>query len=254
MARQDLEQRMRALEYFHTVRALPGTWIIIRVDGCGFSRLTASRFSKPFDVKFRDLMVVTAQTLIAELHGIYAYTESDEVSVLFHPEWDLFDRQVEKLVSISAGLASAKFTHASGQPAHFDSRIWLGVDRSLVGDYFLWRQSDAAMCALNGWSYWTLRGSGKSAKEATETLNNRSVSFKHELLFQHGINYNNLPAWQRRGVSLYFEEYEKDGYDPVERKKVMTIRRRMKIDYELPMRDDYKNLMNKILGSCMQKR
>jgi len=42
MAKQDLEQRMRALEYFHTVRALPGTWTIIRVDSRGFLRLTAS--------------------------------------------------------------------------------------------------------------------------------------------------------------------------------------------------------------------
>lgn len=252
MAKQDLEQRMRALEYFHTVRTLPGTWTIIRVDGRGFSRLTASRFIKPFDMTFRDLMVITAQALLQELHGIYAYTESDEISVLFHPRWDLFDRKVEKLVSISAGLASATFTHAFGEPAHFDSRLWLGVDSSLVKDYFLWRQSDAAMCALNGWSYWMLRRSGKSAQQATEILNHRSVSFKNELLFQFGMNYNDLPTWQRRGVGLYFEEYERDGYNPIEDKTVTTIRRRIKIDYELPMRDDYKKLVNKILGSCMQ--
>jgi tRNA(His) 5'-end guanylyltransferase len=164
---------------------------------------------------------------------------------------DLFDRQVEKLVSISAGLASAVFTHVLGELAHFDSRIWLGVDCPLVEDYFLWRQSDAAMCALSGWSYWTLRRSGKSAKGATATLSNKSVRFKNELLFECGINYNNVPIWQRRGVGLYFEEYEKGGDILVAHKEVTTIRRRIKIDYELPMRDDYKELVNKIFRSWL---
>jgi tRNA(His) 5'-end guanylyltransferase len=27
------EARMRALEYFHSLRVLPGAWIVIRVDG-----------------------------------------------------------------------------------------------------------------------------------------------------------------------------------------------------------------------------
>jgi tRNA(His) guanylyltransferase len=86
MAKQDLEQRMWTLEYFHTLQALPGIWTIIRVDGHGFSRLTASRFAKPFNEKFRDLMVISAQALIEELHGIYSYTGSDEIWVLFHPD------------------------------------------------------------------------------------------------------------------------------------------------------------------------
>jgi len=208
--------------------------------------------TKPFDRTLRDLTVITAQALLRELHGIYADTESDEISVLFHPRWDLFDRKVEKLVSISAGLASATFTHAFGEPADVDSRLWLGVDSSLVKDYFLWRQSDAAMCALNGWSYWMLRHSGKSAQQATEIPKHRCVSFKNERFFQFGMNYNNLPAWLRRGVGLYLEQYERDGYNPREDKKVTTIRRRIKIDYELPMRDDCEKLVNKILRSCMQ--
>jgi tRNA(His) 5'-end guanylyltransferase len=252
MGKQDLEQRMRSLEYFHAVRALPGTWTILRVDGRGFSRLTATRFAKPFDRRFCDLMVTTAQALFAELHGIYAYTESDEISVLFHPRWDFFDRKVEKLVSVSAGIASATFTHALGETAHFDSRIWLGVDSSLVVDYFLWRQSDAVMCALNGWSYWIVRRSGKSAKDATEMLHNKSVRFKNELLFQHGVNFNNLPAWQRRGIGLYLEVYEKDGYNPIAHTKVVTMRRRTKIDADLPIRDEYRNLLNKILKPWTQ--
>jgi tRNA(His) 5'-end guanylyltransferase len=147
------EARMRRLEYFHSIRLLPGTSAILRVDGRGFSRFTAERFDKPFDARFSDYMVRTAQALLEGLQGVYAYTESDEISVLLRPEWDLFDRELEKAVSIAAGLASATFTYACGEPAHFDGRAWLGARRSLVIDYFRWRQSDATRCALNGWCY-----------------------------------------------------------------------------------------------------
>ncbi|MEP0832344.1 tRNA(His) guanylyltransferase Thg1 family protein [Microcoleus sp. AS-A8] len=34
------EQKMRSLEYFHSLRLLPGAWVVIRVDGRGFSRFT----------------------------------------------------------------------------------------------------------------------------------------------------------------------------------------------------------------------
>jgi tRNA(His) guanylyltransferase len=108
------EKRMRQMEYFHSLRLLPGAWVVIRVDGRGFSRFTQSRFEKPFDLEFHNLMVQTASALLGELHGIYAYTESDEISVLFHPNWDLFDRSLEKVISISASIASSTFTHAYG--------------------------------------------------------------------------------------------------------------------------------------------
>lgn len=41
-------------------------------------------------------MVATAQAMLEELQGLYAYTQSDEISLLFAPEWDLFARSVEK--------------------------------------------------------------------------------------------------------------------------------------------------------------
>lgn len=113
MDNQTFEKKMRELEYFHSLRLLPGTYTVIRADGRSFSKLTSSNFDKPFDLKFHELMVETAQALLSELDGIYAYTESDEISVLFPPDWDLFDRSLEKLVSISASIASATFTRAA---------------------------------------------------------------------------------------------------------------------------------------------
>jgi tRNA(His) 5'-end guanylyltransferase len=109
------DKPMRAMESFHTLHLLPDAWVILRVDGRGFSRLTAARFQKPFDPACRDLMVQTAQALMHDLHGLYAYTESAEISVLFPPAWDRFDRRLEKVVSLSAAIASAAFT-CTGRP------------------------------------------------------------------------------------------------------------------------------------------
>ena len=249
MDRDTFEKRMRALEYFHSLRVLPGAWVVLRVDGRGFSRFTEAHYEKPFDPAFHALMLQTARTLLEELQGIYAYTESDEISVLFRPEWKLFDREVEKLVSLSAGIASATFTLASQQPAHFDSRLWLGVDVAQVIDYFGWRQADAARCALNGWCYWTLRKAGKSVAAATAALKHQTVAAKNELLFQHSINFNNVPTWQRRGSGLFWETYEKAGYDPIQQKAVTASRRRIQVSEELPMKEAYGDWLRHIIDT-----
>ena len=249
MDNDTFEKQMRSLEYFHSLRLLPGAWTVVRLDGRSFSRFTESRFEKPFDPKFHELMVQTTKALLEELQGIYAYTESDEISLLFAPDWDFFDRSLEKIVSISASIASSTFTHAAQTLANFDSRVWLGANKTQVIDYFLWRQADATRCALNGWCYWTLRKAGKSVGEATSTLEKQSVAFKNELLFQQGINFNNLPTWQRRGVGLYWETYEKEGFNPIENKPVFTTRRRIKVDEELPIKEAYADFIRSFLDA-----
>lgn len=182
MRNNDFEARQRAREVYHALTVQPGAWTVIRVDGRSFSRFTEERFDKPFDLRFSELMVTAAQALTVDLGARYAYTESDEISLLFDPAFDLFGRSVEKLVSVSAGIATAAFTHAAGEPAHFDSRIWVGVDVGDVVDYFSWRQADAARCALNGWCYWTLRKAGQSRRQATNALQGTTVADKNELL------------------------------------------------------------------------
>jgi tRNA(His) 5'-end guanylyltransferase len=244
MQPDEFEGRMRALEVFHTLRLLPGAWVILRLDGRSFSRFTESRFEKPFDAGFHDGMVQTAQAVLEDFQGLYAFTESDEISVLFGRAWDLFDRELEKIVSLSASCASAALSLAFGTRVHFDSRAILAAEDEQVVDYFRWRQADAGRCALNGWTYWTLRKQGQGVAQATAALEGTSVADKNELLFQAGINFNDLPLWQRRGTGLYWERYEREGYNPRLDQKVVTTRRRIKVDQELPLGEEYANFIS----------
>ena len=127
---------MRSLEWFHGVRVLPGLWLIIRLDGRAFGRFTGTRFEEPFDRRMCDLICRATQTLFTDFNGLYAYTMSDEISLLLPRNWDILGRVVEKVISVSAGFASAAFTEACGASAHFDSRIWLGVNEKAIIDYF----------------------------------------------------------------------------------------------------------------------
>jgi tRNA(His) 5'-end guanylyltransferase len=248
MTIDQLESRMRQLEWFHSLRALPGAWPIIRVDGRSFSRLTESSFEKPFDYRFHVIMTSVAAALLEEFQALYCYTESDEISILLPCESDLFDRNLEKLVSLSAGIASATFTHQLGSPAHFDSRLCLAAGAGLVVDYFRWRQADAARCALNGWCYWTLRNEGQSAGQATKALKSKSVQGKIELLLERGINFNDAPSWQRRGIGIYWQQFEKPGVNPKTGETVTTVRRRVYVDEDIPVGQDYDSFIQKLVA------
>jgi tRNA(His) guanylyltransferase len=134
-----------------------------------------------------------------------------------------------------------------GTRVHFDSRAVLAAQDEQAVDYFRWRQADAARCALNAWTYWTLRKQGQGVAQATAALEGQGVAGKNELLFQAGVNFNDLPLWQRRGTGLYRERYEREGYNPKVDQKVVTARRRIKVDRELPAGEEYGRFIERLL-------
>lgn len=213
--------------------------MILRIDGRSFSKFTESSFEKPFDARFHEAMAAASQRLLREFAALYAYTESDEILLLLPRDSLLFDREAEKLVSLSAGLASSSLTLSFQCEVHCDSRLWVGPRSQQVLEYFRWRQSDASRCCLNGWCYWKLRQAGQSVKEATAQLKGRSFAQKNELLFQHGVNFNDLPLWQRRGSGLYWKQYEKTGHNPLTGAATTATRRQIFCDEQLPMGDGY---------------
>ena len=246
----ELDRKMRVFETSNDHCVLPGLHIVARLDGRSFTRLTREvcRFEAPFDVRFRDLMVETVRHLMETGFRVrYGYTQSDEISLLFHRDEDSFGRKSRKINSVLAGEASAKFSLLLGRVACFDCRVCELPTPELVVDYFRWRNEDAHRNALNAHCYWALRHDGAGAGAAAAKLAGLSVADKNELLFRHGTNFNTVPEWQRRGIGVCWREVTMPGRDPRTGRDTTTLRRELHPDFELPMKDEYSAFIARIL-------
>lgn len=251
----ELDSKMRVFETSLDTSVLPGVHIVARLDGRSFTKLTRETcdFKAPYDSVFRDHMIETAKHLMnSGFNIIYAYTQSDEISLLFHPSESAFGRKIQKLNSVLAGEASGCFSLQVGVIASFDCRISQLPTNSDVINYFRWRNEDAHRNALNSHCYWLLRRQGTSASEATASLHGLSVAAKNELLFQAGINFNDIPSWEKRGIGLIWETYKKRAVNKLTNEVTQAVRRRIVVDLELPLRDSYSTYISNILDECKQ--
>jgi tRNA(His) guanylyltransferase len=246
----DLDAKMRVFETAHDHCVLPGIFMVARLDGRNFTKLTKEilKLEAPFDPRFRDAMLDTVEHLMTcGFRAVFGFTQSDEISLLLHRDETAFQRKLRKLESVLAGEASAKFSLKFRHLATFDCRISQLPTADLVRDYFRWRSEDAHRNALNAHCYWMLRKQGHGAETASKQLLRLPVSRKNELLFQNGINFNDLPAWQKRGMGVYWETFLKSGKNPLTGEAVQAERRRLKRDLELPLKDAYDAFLNDLI-------
>lgn len=120
---EQLDEQMRVFERAMDQVIMPGVWMVARIDGRNFTRLTKEicQYEAPFDICFRDAMVTaTKQLMDCGFRIIYGFTQSDEISLLFALQENAFARKVRKYNSILAGEASAAFSLATGHAAAFD--------------------------------------------------------------------------------------------------------------------------------------
>ena len=74
-----------------------------------------------------------------------------------------------------------------------------------------------------------------------------SISSKHDLLHnEFGIKFKTLPDWQKRGVGLYWEQYFKTAENPVTGEMKTATRRRVKVDFELPIKNEYSKMIKQL--------
>ena len=117
--RDNLGNRMKNYEHTsrtYLTRRLP---VIIRLDGKAFHTFTKG-LKKPFDEILIDAMWETAKYLCKSIQGCkIAYVQSDEISLLL-TDYDTiescawFDNNIQKMVSISASMATLAFNRALG--------------------------------------------------------------------------------------------------------------------------------------------
>jgi tRNA(His) guanylyltransferase len=188
----------RMKRYEATTRTLlpRRTYTLLRVDGRAFHTYLRD-CARPFDETFMADMNTVAEALCAEITGsVFAYTQSDEISILItdfaseHTEpW--FGGVVAKQLSISAALATAVLNERRPGRALFDARVFTIGDPVEVANYFLWRQRDAvrnsiSMAAQAHFSHRRLQGVNGGGMQ--------------ELLFtEAGVNWNDYPDGCKRG-------------------------------------------------------
>jgi tRNA(His) guanylyltransferase len=183
---------------------------------------------------------------------LYANTHSDEINLLISPRDETFGRKTRKWLSVLAGEASSRFSVGLGSAAAFDARLCELPNPEAVVDYFRWRQEDADRNALNAHCYWKLRAEGQDAQGATQILHGMSVSAKHDMLFARGINFNDLPNWQKRGVGVAWATAETTGTHPLTGESIVSARRHPEVLWDLPMHDDYSAFVRAVLAGTPQ--
>ena len=246
-----LDKQMRRFEQSMDRTLLEGIYVVARLDGHGFKRLTKKEWDleKPFDIRFRDAMIETTKHLMdCGFRIIYGYTQSDEISLLFHLRDESFGRKGRKLLSILAAEASVTFSMQVGRAAVFDNRLIPLPSAGNVVDYFRWRQEDAHRNSLNSHCYWILRKEGVSAANAQKRMSGITNGQKNEILFERGINYNDLPLWQKRGIGMYFRDEQRQGFNPITQETTSCVRHALHVEMELPIGQEYSQLINKIIN------
>jgi tRNA(His) 5'-end guanylyltransferase len=240
----EFEVRLRRGEWFRDQTLPPGMWSVLRVDGRAFTLLTEDRFEKPYDWRVLEHMVDATRSLLTDVGGVYGYTQSDEVSVLLPPSFEGFGRRVEALASLAASAASARFSVRAGFPAQFAARVWVGAGMDDVVDYFTWRQADAARSALDQWAFWTLRRAGHDPRTAAAALEGLGTAEKNDLLLRHGVTFNEVPTWQRRGVALYYRA-------PAAAPGAPPGRPRLHEETDLTSRDEYRAFVRAVVEATV---
>lgn len=225
---------MKKYEVYSDLRVPVNSKIIIRLDGRSFHSFAQKMgLAKPYDECFYNVMVEVCKDLFEEFSPIFIYTFSDEISILL--ENIPFNGRIEKINSVVASFTSSSFAlnydREFPKPVAFDSRI-IPVNDCDIYDYFKWRQDEAWRNCVNGYGIHFLK-SKYSSSEANEKINGLNLSDIHELLFQNGINLNDVETWKKRGIGIYRKNKEVVGFNKKESKEQVSYRSYIHVDYNL---------------------
>ncbi|KAJ3520886.1 hypothetical protein NM688_g9096 [Phlebia brevispora] len=198
---------------------LPETYIVVRLDGHGFHRLSQDHdFTKPNDERALQLMDHAARDIMNEFKEVVlAFGESDEYSFLFRKSAAVYNRRHAKILSTITSLFTSSYVFNWARyfpetrllyPPSFDGRVILYPSSQEVRDYFSWRQADTHINNLYNTTFWALvQQGGETTTQAHATLRGTVSKTKHEILFSRfGINYNKVSERYRKGSIVVREE------------------------------------------------
>ena len=266
-----LGDRMKQYEYVtrtHLTRRLP---VIIRLDGKAFHSFTRG-LKKPFDEVFVKSMQETMKYLCENIQGcVFGYTQSDEITLVLvdynsrdTDAW--FDNNIQKMVSVSASMATISFYHNFRQNminwvnsnvgeivygdedklkysktildktnsyAMFDSRVFT-LPKEEVINCLIWRQQDATRNSIL---------SVGQANFSSKELHGKKCDKIQDMLFvEKGINWNDYPTTLKRGSCCIKVPIKiNEGTDKE------AIRNKWVIDNEIPIFTQDKEYVNRLV-------
>ena len=284
--RDDLGTRMKNFyEFIPKTKLMRRCPVAIRIDGKSFHTFTR-KFGKPFDEVLIDTMQETMKYLCENIQGcVLGYTQSDEITLIIVDYKKLnsdawFDYEVQKMCSIAASMATMAFNKFfmyeyeefnrwvnEGNPtdedrrlndiyydamckgAMFDARCF-NIPKEEVTNLIYWRQLDASRNSI--------QMVGQANFPHKELQNKSCNQIQDMLMEQKGINWNDLPTYQKRGSccikikdkidEVMINEQQKFGEDEVT--KIVSIEKsHWIIDKEIPIfKGDNREYIDKLIN------
>ena len=226
----DLGVRMKTFyEQIPKTKLMRRCPVAIRIDGKAFHTFTRG-FHKPFDEVLIKSMQETMKYLCENIQGcVLGYTQSDEITLILVDYKKLtssawFDYEVQKICSIAASMATMAFNNifskyvkkfdlelayndngidteenrklweiykkALNKGAMFDARCF-NIPKEEVTNLVYWRQLDASRNSI--------QMVGQANFSHKELQNKSCNDIQDMLMTQKGINWNDLPTYQKRG-------------------------------------------------------
>ena len=270
----ELGKRMK--EFYETVpktKLMRRCPVVVRLDmraGHTFCR----GFERPFDEVFIRSMQETAKYMCGNVQGcVLSYQQSDEISLILVDYKKLnssafFDYEVQKVCSTTASMATMAFNKTFGSiyskmyidtdstvekqnlynkygtkcfEAMFDSRCF-NIPKEEVTNYVYWRQLDASRNSV--------QMVGQANFSHKELQNKSCNDIQDMLMTQKGINWNDLPTYQKRGSCCIKESYylDKDGNEIAKERIDAVKRTRWIIDKNISIfKNEDRNYIEKLL-------
>ena len=217
-------------EQIPSARLTRRTPVAIRMDGKAFHTLTRG-FNKPFDEVLIKSMQETMKYLCENIQGcVLGYTQSDEITLILVDYKTLdsaawFNYEVQKVCSIAASMTTMAFNKffaenakEYGQYGNHDEKLFNAYKRAIedgamfdarcfnlpkeeVTNLIYWRQADASRNSV--------QMVGRAFFSYKDLLDKSCSDIQDMLMIQKGVNWNDYPAYQKRGSCCIKDGNEK---------------------------------------------
>jgi len=205
-----LGNRLKFYEAMTEIQLMPLLPIVARIDGRTFHTFTKG-MKRPYDEQMTNAMVSTAKRLAESTDARIAYTQSDEITLIWYSDntksQTFFNGRHSKLVSNLASMATLYFYQEvlknmpeyASRNTTFDCRVFSVPTVQEACNVLVWRELDATKNAVSQAS--------RAFYSDRECLGKNS-SDKQEMLFQKGVNFNDYPDSFKRGTYIIRKQTE----------------------------------------------